>query len=407
MLPLLQVKEFWPDISLGGAFFTPGHAAMTLSDNWPRDRGELDDARPHGVVLRRRARHGRGSGAPVAASATTTTLRYELSNEDLAPSQQRPRAPRDALARGRRDRGATRRVAGVPSDPHARSTPSGGSTRRLPASRAQPHDRPRVLDVPDRRAPRSLRGDSYGKLHGFDNLYVNDASMLPDSPGVNPQGTRDGVRATQRDHFPRVSPMTLALVTGAPGWLGTRLVTSLLRGFPDVPSLAARAVGACAASSSPTPTRPSSRRSATSRSSAATSPIPRPCDAFVADAKGATRLPLRGHHPSDARHVRVPRRSTSRARRALRRRGEARGRAPHGARLVELAASATNPTPDRRLRRARAVPPVHGLRQERRCSPSEIVSEAHARGRSRDGHHPPAVVLRPGPAAAADRSSSR
>ena len=30
--------------------------------------------------------------------------------------------------------------------------------------------------------------DSYGKLRGFDNIYVNDASMLPGSPGVNPQG---------------------------------------------------------------------------------------------------------------------------------------------------------------------------------------------------------------------------
>jgi choline dehydrogenase-like flavoprotein len=30
---------------------------------------------------------------------------------------------------------------------------------------------------------------SVGKLHGFENLYINDASMLPDSPGVNPQGT--------------------------------------------------------------------------------------------------------------------------------------------------------------------------------------------------------------------------
>jgi nucleoside-diphosphate-sugar epimerase len=30
----------------------------------------------------------------------------------------------------------------------------------------------------------------------------------------------------------------LALVTGAPGWLGTRLVESLVRGLPDVPSLA-------------------------------------------------------------------------------------------------------------------------------------------------------------------------
>ena len=35
----------------------------------------------------------------------------------------------------------------------------------------------------------------------------------------------------------------LALVTGAPGWLGTRLVTSLVEGIPGVPALAAREPG--------------------------------------------------------------------------------------------------------------------------------------------------------------------
>jgi choline dehydrogenase-like flavoprotein len=31
--------------------------------------------------------------------------------------------------------------------------------------------------------------DSFGRVFGMDNLYINDASMLPDSPGVNPQAT--------------------------------------------------------------------------------------------------------------------------------------------------------------------------------------------------------------------------
>jgi choline dehydrogenase-like flavoprotein len=31
--------------------------------------------------------------------------------------------------------------------------------------------------------------DSYGKLHGFDNIYVADASVIPEAPGVNPQAT--------------------------------------------------------------------------------------------------------------------------------------------------------------------------------------------------------------------------
>ena len=31
--------------------------------------------------------------------------------------------------------------------------------------------------------------DSVGRLHGADNVYVNDASLLPDAPGVNPQAS--------------------------------------------------------------------------------------------------------------------------------------------------------------------------------------------------------------------------
>ena len=37
----------------------------------------------------------------------------------------------------------------------------------------------------DERAP----CDSFGKLRALDNAWVNDASLLPDTPGINPQGT--------------------------------------------------------------------------------------------------------------------------------------------------------------------------------------------------------------------------
>ncbi len=31
--------------------------------------------------------------------------------------------------------------------------------------------------------------DSYGKLFGYKNIYINDGSLIPNAPGVNPQGT--------------------------------------------------------------------------------------------------------------------------------------------------------------------------------------------------------------------------
>jgi choline dehydrogenase-like flavoprotein len=43
--------------------------------------------------------------------------------------------------------------------------------------------------------------DSHGRLHGFENLFVNDASMLPQAPGINPQGTLMAMAHRNADFF--------------------------------------------------------------------------------------------------------------------------------------------------------------------------------------------------------------
>ena len=96
--------------------------------------------------------------------------------------------------------------------------------------------------------------DSFGQVNGLRNLFLNDASILPDSPGVNPQGTIMAIALRNVDRFDerrqrergagrRVAsgnerPPSI-LVTGAPGWLGTRLLEALLIGVPSVCGLEA------------------------------------------------------------------------------------------------------------------------------------------------------------------------
>ena len=36
---------------------------------------------------------------------------------------------------------------------------------------------------------RRCAADSFGRVHGTSNVWVNDASLLPTAPGVNPQAT--------------------------------------------------------------------------------------------------------------------------------------------------------------------------------------------------------------------------
>jgi choline dehydrogenase-like flavoprotein len=43
--------------------------------------------------------------------------------------------------------------------------------------------------------------DSFGRLYGADNVYVNDASLLPDAPGVNPQASVMAVALRNARHF--------------------------------------------------------------------------------------------------------------------------------------------------------------------------------------------------------------
>jgi choline dehydrogenase-like flavoprotein len=43
--------------------------------------------------------------------------------------------------------------------------------------------------VPMGSDPHIAAADSHGKVYGADNVYVNDASLLPDAPGVNPQAS--------------------------------------------------------------------------------------------------------------------------------------------------------------------------------------------------------------------------
>ena len=55
--------------------------------------------------------------------------------------------------------------------------------------------------VPMGEDPRRCGTDSFGRLHGFENVWVNDASLLPDAPGVNPQGTIMAIASRNSAYF--------------------------------------------------------------------------------------------------------------------------------------------------------------------------------------------------------------
>ncbi len=187
VMPLLQVKEFWPEISLGGAFYTVGHAAMTLSENWPRARDVIRDYRNLATYYVAVRGTGRGTVRPSFISEDTVRMRYELSREDISNlSKGLARLATLLLAAGAREVHPS--VFGLDA---IRS--EGEAVRwldeTLPRSALSLTTVHAFSACPIGERMDRCAADSFGKVHDYSNLYINDASMLPDSPGVNPQGS--------------------------------------------------------------------------------------------------------------------------------------------------------------------------------------------------------------------------
>ena len=187
VLPLLQVKEFWPEISLGGAFFTPGHLALLLSENWMVNRRQIDHFRNTAIFYVAVRGTGKGTIRSSMTGEDTTSIRYQLSREDLWN-----------LSKGLSHLSVLLLAAGaVEVYPSVYGLTSINNEieairwldQTLPMSSLNLTTIHAFSSCPMGERMDRCAADSFGKLYHFENLYINDGSMIPDSPGVNPQGT--------------------------------------------------------------------------------------------------------------------------------------------------------------------------------------------------------------------------
>ncbi len=203
VLPLVQIKEFWPEISLGGAYFSPGHLALNLSENgldYQRIMEHYRSMATYYVAVR-----GSGKGS-VHASLTTdrsTHIRYELSHRDMwYLSQGFARLCMLLLAAGATELYPT--VHGQkPITTELEAV--GWLDRTLPKKAVSLTTVHGFCACPMGERQDRCAVDSFGRVRHFENLRINDASMLPDSPGVNPQGSIMGFARRNALHFVKES----------------------------------------------------------------------------------------------------------------------------------------------------------------------------------------------------------
>ncbi len=180
-----QVKEFDPWLTMGASASGPALLSLQLAENAV---GLADYLRewPH-LGSFYAAITSRGTGRVRAVPGRRDPLvTYTLTRSDLA-------ALRSGLARlthlllAAGACGVLPTFAGAPVVTHARDVPEAlEGFGRQSASLMTVHlmGTSRMGEDPERSVT-----DSWGRVHGIRNLRVNDASLIPSAPGVNPQGT--------------------------------------------------------------------------------------------------------------------------------------------------------------------------------------------------------------------------
>jgi choline dehydrogenase-like flavoprotein len=196
-VPMHRITEFAPSLTIGGSVSRKGHIALALSDSAADFHAALEDWER--VFVYYAAIRGDAGGRVVAVPGLKAPIvSYRLTDGDLS-----------RLARGLLHLGESLLAAGAtelyPSviggrivrrtdelhswwDAVTRST-ANLMTVHLTSSVRMGEDRTRTA------------ADSFGAVWGFRNLRVNDASLLPDAPGVNPQAGVMTIAARNVDQF--------------------------------------------------------------------------------------------------------------------------------------------------------------------------------------------------------------
>jgi choline dehydrogenase-like flavoprotein len=184
-VPVHQVSEFAPDLSFGGSASSPGLIALALSDNWARFGEAVESWEQMAVYYAAITSEGRGRVVAVPGWRDPI-VSYRLTRRDRA-----------LLGRGLARLALVLLEAGATAVyPSYRGAPIVRGRRDLAvlqgtftAGRASLMTVHLCSTVPMGGDPRRSATDSFGRVRGTTNVFVNDASLLPDAPGVNPQGS--------------------------------------------------------------------------------------------------------------------------------------------------------------------------------------------------------------------------
>jgi len=184
-VPMHRITEFSPGLAIGGSASRPGHVALALLDRSAAGAEARDDW-DHLAVYYAAIRSDRPGRVRALPGLRAPLVTYPVTDADLSRLTRGLVLLGEALLAA----GAVELIPAVEGAPSARSVADlhhwWDAVDRRRASLMTVHLTSSIGMSED---PRRSRADSFGAIRGVAGLRVNDASLLPDAPGVNPQAT--------------------------------------------------------------------------------------------------------------------------------------------------------------------------------------------------------------------------
>ncbi len=182
-LPLNAITEFMPELRLGGSVFQPSVFGMFAAEDWGARASMLGDWRRvamYYAMVRAggvgRIRHLPGADEPLVTYALTRSDRAALAGG------------LDKLVQAMFAAGAQRVVPSISGHP-GWDMPPAEPLDLLPPGRTNLMTIHLFSSCPPGERRDLCATDSAGRVRGWENLHIADASLIPEAPGVNPQGT--------------------------------------------------------------------------------------------------------------------------------------------------------------------------------------------------------------------------
>jgi choline dehydrogenase-like flavoprotein len=196
-VPVHQVKEFAPDLSFGGSASHAGLVALALSDHWASFGRAVEDWRRISIYYAAITSEGRGRVQAVPG-LRDPLVTYRLTGRDRALL----RSGLGRLALLMLEAGAEEVYPAFRGAPLVRDRADlADMQHRFAASKASVMTVHLCSTVPLGDDLDRCGADSWGRVHGTTNVHVNDASLLPSAPGVNPQATVMAFAIRNARHF--------------------------------------------------------------------------------------------------------------------------------------------------------------------------------------------------------------